>query len=87
MWNQYSLGMAVVLASGVIAFAALAFERDDLHRLLLIDLVEIPSLGVVALLGTENLVVVDTKDALLVCPKDKVQQVKKLMSLLPKTVV
>jgi len=41
----------------------------------------------IALLGTENLVVVDTKDALLVCPKDKVQEVKKLMSLLPKTVV
>jgi energy-converting hydrogenase A subunit G len=53
MWNQYSVGMAVVLASGVIAFAALAFERDDLHRLLLIDLVEIPSLAIIALLGTD----------------------------------
>jgi energy-converting hydrogenase A subunit G len=53
MWNQYSIGMGMVLASGVIAFAALAFERDDLHRLLLIDLVEIPSLGIVALLGTD----------------------------------
>jgi mannose-1-phosphate guanylyltransferase len=41
----------------------------------------------VALLGTENLVVVDTKDALLVCPKDKVQQVKILMRLLPATVL
>ena len=41
----------------------------------------------VALLGTENLVVVDTKDALLVCAKDKVQEVKKLMALLPKTVL
>ena len=37
----------------------------------------------VALLGTENLVVVDTKDALLVCAKDKVQEVKQLMKLLP----
>jgi mannose-1-phosphate guanylyltransferase len=37
----------------------------------------------VALLGTENLVVVDTKDALLVCSKDKVQEVKQLMKLLP----
>ena len=53
MWNQYSVGMAVVLASGVIAFAALARERDDLHRLLLIDLVEIPSLAIIALLGTD----------------------------------
>ena len=41
----------------------------------------------VALLGTENLVVVDTPDALLVCSKDKVQDVKKLMPMLPKTVL
>ena len=41
----------------------------------------------VALLGTENLVVVDTPDALLVCPKDKVQDVKKLMGVLPKDVL
>jgi len=32
-------------------------------------------------------VVVDTKDALLVCSKDKVQEVKKLMPLLPKNVI
>jgi mannose-1-phosphate guanylyltransferase len=37
----------------------------------------------IALLGTENLVVVDTPDALLVCPKDRVQEVKKLLPLLP----
>jgi mannose-1-phosphate guanylyltransferase len=41
----------------------------------------------IALLGTENLVVVDTPDALLVCPKDRVQEVKRLMALLPKDVV
>jgi len=41
----------------------------------------------VALLGADNLVVVDTPDALLVCPKDRVQEVKKLMPLLPKGVV
>jgi len=41
----------------------------------------------VALLGAENLVVVDTSDALLVCSKDKVQEVKQLMKLLPKTVL
>ena len=41
----------------------------------------------VALLGTENLVVVDTKDALLVCSKDKVQEVKRLMKVLPKEVL
>ncbi len=52
-WNLYSTGMFVVLACAVIAFLALARERDDLHRLLLIDLVEIPSLGIIALLGTD----------------------------------
>jgi len=41
----------------------------------------------VALLGTKDLVVVDTPDALLVCPKDRVQEVKKLMSLLPRDVI
>ncbi|MFM8655463.1 MAG: mannose-1-phosphate guanylyltransferase, partial [Verrucomicrobiota bacterium] len=41
----------------------------------------------VALLGAENLVVVDTPDAVLVCSKNKVQEVKKLMPLLPKTVI
>ena len=41
----------------------------------------------ITLLGTENLVVVDTQDALLVCPKNRVQEVKRLMALLPKDVV
>ena len=41
----------------------------------------------ITLLGTENLVVVDTPDALLVCPKSRVQEVKRLMALLPKDVV
>jgi len=36
-----------------------------------------------ALLGTKNFVVIDTPDALLVCPKDRVQEVKKLLPLLP----
>ena len=41
----------------------------------------------VALLGVENLVVVDTPDAVLVCSKDKVQEVKRLMKVLPKEVL
>jgi mannose-1-phosphate guanylyltransferase len=41
----------------------------------------------IALLGTDNLVVVDTPDALLVCPKNRVQEVKKLMGLLPTEVI
>jgi len=53
VWGQYSYGLLVVLAGGVIAFLALATEGDDLHKLLLLGLVEIPSLGVIALLGTD----------------------------------
>jgi len=41
----------------------------------------------IALLGTKNLVVIDTPDALLVCPKDRVQEVKKLLPLLPDQIV
>ncbi len=53
MWGQYSYGILVVLVAGVIAFFALAIETDDLHRFLLLDLVEITALGVIALLGTD----------------------------------
>lgn len=53
MWGQYSYGIFVVLVAGVIAFYALARERDDLHKLLLLDLVEIMGLGMMALLGTD----------------------------------
>jgi energy-converting hydrogenase A subunit G len=53
MWGQYSYGILVVLVAGVIAFYALAREHDDLHKLLLLDLVEIVGLGVIALLGTD----------------------------------
>ena len=53
MWGQYSYGIFIVMVAAVIAFFALARERDDLHKLLLIDLVEIISLGIIALLGTD----------------------------------
>jgi energy-converting hydrogenase A subunit G len=53
MWGQYSYGLFVVMAAAVVAFFALARERDDLHKLLLLDLVEILSLGIIALLGTD----------------------------------
>ena len=53
MWGEYSIGLLLVLVSGVIGFVALAIETDDLHRLLLLDLVEISSLGIIALLGTD----------------------------------
>jgi len=41
----------------------------------------------IALLGTRDLVVVDTPDALLICPKDRVQEVKKLLPRLPDPLV
>ena len=41
----------------------------------------------ITLLGVKNLVVVDTPDALLVCPKDRVQEIKKLLPLLPDHVI
>jgi energy-converting hydrogenase A subunit G len=53
MWGHYNYGIFVVMMAAVIAFLALARERDDLHKLLLIDLVEILALGVIALLGTD----------------------------------
>jgi len=53
MWGQYSYGLFVVMAAAVIAFFALSKERDDLHKLLLLDLVEIVGLSVIALLGTD----------------------------------
>jgi len=53
MWGQYSYGIFVVMIAAVTAFFALSKERDDLHKLLLLDLVEIVGLGVIALLGTD----------------------------------
>ena len=41
----------------------------------------------VALLGTKDLVVIDTPEALLVCPKDRAQEVKKLITGLSKDVL
>lgn len=53
MWGQYNYGICIILVAGVIAFFALIRERDDLHKLLLLDLIEIPSLAIIALLGTD----------------------------------
>lgn len=63
-------------------FRGQVFSLDSHHTLALAE-----GGRPIALLGTENLVVVDTPDALLVCPKNKVQEVKKLMPLLPKNII
>jgi mannose-1-phosphate guanylyltransferase len=36
----------------------------------------------VATLGLDNIIIVDTKDALLVCSKDKAQDIKKIVKIL-----
>lgn len=48
--------------------------------------VVVSSSRLVALCGVENLVVVETPDAVLVCHRDAVQDIKKLQPLLPKAV-
>ena len=53
MWGQYSYGLLVVMVAAIIAFFALAREYDDFHKFLLLDLIEIPSLCIIALLGTD----------------------------------
>jgi energy-converting hydrogenase A subunit G len=53
MWGQYSYGILVVMVAAIVAFFALAREFDDFHKFLLLDLIEIPSLGIIALLGTD----------------------------------
>lgn len=53
MWNEYSIGLAAAFGSALVAFLALVWERDDLHKLLVIDLVETASLAVIALIGTD----------------------------------
>ncbi|MDH7592825.1 MAG: DUF2105 family protein [Methanomicrobiales archaeon] len=53
MVSEYALGLGIALLCAVLVFAALSREWDDLHRLLLVDLVEIPSLAIVALVGTD----------------------------------
>ncbi|OPX71746.1 MAG: hypothetical protein A4E40_00514 [Methanoregulaceae archaeon PtaU1.Bin059] len=53
MWNEYSVGLAAAFACALVAFLALVWERDDLHKLLLVDLVETAALAVIALIGTD----------------------------------
>lgn len=53
LWNEYSVGLVIAFTCALVGFTALTIERDDLHKLLLIDLVETASLAVIALLGTD----------------------------------
>ncbi|MDD4126724.1 MAG: EhaG family protein [Methanomicrobium sp.] len=52
-FSDYSFGLLIAFASILIVFFAMMREKDDLHRLLLTDLVEIITLTVIALVGTD----------------------------------
>ncbi|MCB0328558.1 MAG: mannose-1-phosphate guanylyltransferase [Bdellovibrionales bacterium] len=69
------------------------FERDSLGNMLKGDCVSLGGGGnivssssgrFVALVGTTDLVVIDSEDATLVCPRESVQDVKKVVSYLEK---
>ena len=66
-------------------------KADDDGNVALADLIGVEAKGclawtdpkkTVALVGVEDLVVVDTEDALLVCPRDRAQDVKKVVNAL-----
>ncbi|MBP2132343.1 energy-converting hydrogenase A subunit G [Methanomicrobium sp. W14] len=52
-FSDYSLGLFIAFVCVIIAFYAMLKETDDLHRLLLTDLVEVVTLSIIALVGTD----------------------------------
>jgi mannose-1-phosphate guanylyltransferase len=74
------------------AWAAL-FKPDDNNNLIRGDTVVLESSGCVihsekrltAIIGVEDLVVIDTDDALLICPRNRVQEVKKIVKELERS--
>lgn len=49
----YQIGIAVAFVAIIIAFSAIVREKDDIHKLIVIDLIEITGLVVVALIATD----------------------------------
>ena len=49
----YPVGLLVVAAAIIIGFTALVREKDDLHRILLVDLAEVLGLVLIALVATD----------------------------------
>ncbi len=49
----YPVGLVVVAAAIIIGFTALVREKDDLHRILLVDLAEVLGLVLIALVATD----------------------------------
>jgi energy-converting hydrogenase A subunit G len=49
----YQAGLAVAFLAILIAFSAMVREKDDIHKMILIDLTEITGLVVIALIATD----------------------------------
>jgi len=50
---EYSVALGAAFAAAALAFYALVRETDDLHRLVITDLVEVIALAIIALVGTD----------------------------------
>ena len=49
----YKVGLAVAFIAILVAFSAIVRERDEIHLLIIVDLIEITGLVVIALLATD----------------------------------
>ena len=49
----YTAGIAVAFIAIIIAFSAILREKDDIHKMIIIDLIEITGLVVIALIATD----------------------------------
>lgn len=50
---EYSIALGAAFAAAAFAFYSLVRETDDLHRLVITDLVEVIALAIIALVGTD----------------------------------
>ena len=53
MGTIYQIGIAVAFIAIIIAFSVIVREKDDIHKMIIIDLIEITGLVVVALIATD----------------------------------
>ena len=53
MPQLYTIGIAVAFIAIIIAFSAILREKDDIHKMIIIDLIEITGLVVIALIATD----------------------------------
>lgn len=49
----YRIGIAIAFIAIILAFSAIVREKDDIHKMILVDLIEITGLVVIALLATD----------------------------------